>query len=90
MAGTIALSDNQRTIFSIAIGMLGAAQAFIISNAVIGTNPVPLEVIWVLALVMAVLGPLREFLGVRDATTARVAKETVASIEQNRTIPPQK
>lgn len=86
MTGTIGLSDNQRTMFSIAIGMLGAAQAFIVSNALIGTNPVPEEVIWVLALVMAVLGPMREFLGVRDASTARVAKEAKPELAQKRVV----
>lgn len=88
MARTVGLSDSQRSMLSLAIGVLGAIQAFIVANTLIGGNTsVPPEAIWIIALVMAALGPIREYAGVRDASTSRIAKEVDGSIPQYRSVP---
>jgi hypothetical protein len=75
MARTLALSDTQRTYFEIVISMIGAAQMFIISNAIIADTPVDPSALWILALVVAVIAPLKAYLGIRDSSTAAFAKK---------------
>ena len=78
------LSDTQRTYVEIGIGALAAAQAFIIANNFVGDVPVSPAAIWILALVIAVISPVKAFLGVRDSSTSRVAKEVNADLSQHR------
>jgi hypothetical protein len=75
MARTIGLSDTQRTYFEIVISMIGAAQMFIISNAIIADTPVDPSALWILALVVAIIAPLKAYLGIRDSSTAGFAKK---------------
>jgi hypothetical protein len=75
MTRSLGLSDTQRTYFEIAISMIGAAQMFIISNAIISDVPVDPTAIWVLALIVAVIAPAKTYLGIRDASTAAFAKK---------------
>jgi hypothetical protein len=75
MARSVGLSDTQRTYFEIVISMIGAAQMFIISNAFIADTPVDPTALWILALVIAVIAPLKAYLGVRDASTSAFAKK---------------
>lgn len=88
MAKTIALSDSTRGIIELIAKILIVAQAYLITNAVIGQNlSVPPEMIWILALANAIMVVVKEFLGTRDATTARVAKEVDGSYPQYRAVP---
>jgi hypothetical protein len=75
MARTLALSDTQRTYFEIVISMIGAAQMFIISNAIIADTPVDPSALWILALVVAIIAPLKAYLGIRDSSTSAFAKK---------------
>lgn len=46
---------------------------FIISNAFIADTPVDPSALWILALVVAVIGPLKAYLGIRDSSTSQFA-----------------
>jgi len=68
------------------MGALASAQAFIIANNFIGDQPVNPAAIWVLALVIAVIAPVKAFLGIRDSTTSKVSKEVNADLSQHRKV----
>ena len=53
--------------------MIGAAQMFIIANAFIADKPVDPTALWILALIVAVIAPLKSYLGIRDASTAQIS-----------------
>jgi len=86
MTSSLGLSDTQRTYLEIGMGALASAQAFIIANNFIGDQPVSPAAIWILALVIAVIAPVKAFLGVRDSSTSRVTKEVNADLSQHRKV----
>lgn len=91
MATTIALPDNVRGYIELAAKILIVVQAYLISNAVIEDGiAVPTQLIWILALINAVMIVIKEFMGVRDATTARVSKAVDGELKQFRKIPEQR
>lgn len=91
MATTIALPDSVRGYIELAAKILIVVQAYLISNAVIEDGiAVPTQLIWILALINAVMIVIKEFMGVRDATTARVSKAVDGELKQFRKIPEQR
>ncbi len=89
MTTHIGLSDVQRFWFEIAIGAIASIQAFITAEAVRGEVAIPVMAIFYLGLVQATLAPIKAILGVRDASTARAAKEVKPELDQHRKIPQQ-
>jgi hypothetical protein len=87
MGKTRGFSDQTRGYLTLAERIIIVVNAFIISNALIGSTPVPLEAIWILALLSAVMPVIKEFGGVRDATTAAIAVKEDPNYKNFRQIP---
>ena len=91
MATTIGLPDTIRGHLGLAAAVVLVIQAYLLGQAALGQEPpIPAEIVWAIGLIAAVLVAIRDYGGVRDATTARVAKEQNGSLEQHRAIPKQK
>lgn len=84
MAKTIAMSDNQRSIIGFVVTVLLAVVAYL---ATLPSDQRPPEYIFaVLGGVAVVAQIVKDQLGVRDASTARVAKEVDGGYPQYRTV----
>jgi hypothetical protein len=86
MADTLALSDNQRALIGIAFTILLTLNVSLAGLAAANQIAVPTYVYFALAIAAVVIQAVKDKLGVRDATTARAAKETIPTLEQNRTV----
>ena len=89
MADTIALNDNQRTLLGIAVTITITLNASLAGLAATNQIVIPPYVYFGLAIATVVIQAVKDKLGVETSTTARVAKETAPTLEQNRTIPAQ-
>jgi hypothetical protein len=90
MATTKGLPDDIRGHLGLAATLILVAQTYLLGSSVAGAPVVPPTVIWVVGLAAAVLVAARDYGGVRDASTARVARETNPSLQQYRDIPKQR
>jgi hypothetical protein len=84
MAETLALSDNQRTLLGLAFTILLTLNVSLAGLATANQISVPKEVYFILAIAAVVIQAVKDKLGVRDATTAAVAKQTNPALEQHR------
>jgi len=84
MAKSKALSDSNRTIIGFAVTAI-IAVALYMATLPDDQRP-PAYVYGILGGIVVVAQVAKDYLGVRDASTARVAKETDATIVQNRKV----
>jgi hypothetical protein len=84
MADTLALSDNQRTLIGIAFTILLTLNVSLAGLAAANQIAVPTFVYFALAIAAVVIQAIKDKLGVRDATTAAVAKEANTALVQHR------
>ena len=89
MADTLALNDNQRVLIGIVFSVLLTLNVSLAGLAASNQIVVPQFVYFALAIGAVVVYAIKDKLGVETATTARVAKETAPTLEQNRAVPPQ-
>jgi hypothetical protein len=89
MADTLALNDNQRTLIGIAFTIVVTLNVSLAGLAAANQMAVPTYVYFALAIAAVLIQAIKDKLGVETATTARVARETAPTLEQNRKIPPQ-
>lgn len=87
MAKTLALSDNHRSIVGFVVTALLAIIAYM---ATLPEDQRPPSYVYgILGAVAIVAQIAKDQLGVRDATTARVAKDTNPTLVQHRKVPKQ-
>jgi hypothetical protein len=89
MADVLALSDNQRTLIGIAFTILLTLNVSLAGLAAANQIAIPPWVYFALAVAAVVIQAIKDKLGVRDSTTARVSKEVMPTLGQNREIPAQ-
>lgn len=89
MADTLALNDNQRVLIGIAFTILLTLNVSLAGLAASNQIVVPQFVYFTLAIAAVVVYAIKDKLGIETATTARIAKETAPTLQQNRAIPPQ-
>ena len=89
MAETLALSDNQRTLIGIAFTILLTLNVSLAGLAASNQIVVPTYVYFALAIAAVVIQAVKDQLGVRDSTTAAVAKYEKSDLDQRRKIPTQ-
>jgi len=87
MAKRTALSDNQRSLIGFVVTAIIAVVAYMATLP--DDQRPPAYVFGIMGGVVIVAQLAKDQLGVRDATTARVAKDTVPTLEQHRKIPEQ-
>lgn len=85
MAKNIALSDNQRTIVGFVVTAIIAVVAYMATLP--DDQKPPSYIFGILGGVVIVAQLVKDQLGVRDATTARVAKEADSTLVQHREVP---
>jgi hypothetical protein len=84
MADTLALSDNQRTLIGIAFTVLLTLNVSLAGLAAANQIAVPTFVYFALAITAVIIQAIKDKLGVRDATTAAVAKTGDPNLKQFR------
>lgn len=84
MAEVLALSDNQRTLIGIVFTVLLTLNVSLAGLAATNQIVIPAFVYFALAVAAVIVQAVKDKLGVRDATTAAVAKETNVALVQNR------
>jgi len=84
MADTLALSDNQRTLLGIVFTVLLTLNVSLAGLAAANQVAIPPFVYFALAVAAVIVQAVKDKLGVRDATTAAVAKAEVPTLVQNR------
>jgi hypothetical protein len=86
MTRTLGLSDNQRTWIGIAVTGVIAINVYV--GTLSGADVPPRWVIALLGGIAILANVFKDQLGIRDATTARVAKEYVPQFDQGRLYSP--
>lgn len=88
MAKTVGLPDTIRGHLGLAATIVLVIQAYLLGqNVMNGEAMVPANIVWAIGLIAAVLVAVRDYGGVRDASTARVAKEVDGGLSQYRAVP---